>query len=228
MVRVFLLAGRCTWLAMATGTALDECLQDYCNWDDAARARIRAYTLQLETTIVDKVAEAFGRLAPATLWAGEGVTGFAVNRRNNSEAEVSKILARGEKPKGPVDHAIPVLAVKSRDGKWTAVLFGYACHTTTRSRYRWSGDFTGFAMIELQRAHPGSQAMFFQGCGTDRNPIPRHTVELCEKYGKMLAKGVEETLRKPMRPLAPTLRWTRDLEERLDAAVEKVVAAVGK
>jgi len=189
-----------------TGPALDECLQDYCGWDNAARARIREYTRKLEATIVETAASALGQMKPATLWIGEGRTDFAVNRRNNKEADVPAIRQRGEPLKGPVDHGVPVLAVKAPDGKLRAVLFGYACHTTTLGILQWSGDYAGFAMIDVEKAHPDAQAMFFQGCGADQNPLPRRTVELCQKYGDMLAAAVEGVLSGPVRPVAPRLR----------------------
>ena len=31
--------------------------------------------------------------------------------------------------------------------------------------------------------------MFVNTCGGDQNPLPRRKVELCEKYGHMLADG---------------------------------------
>jgi neutral ceramidase len=48
--------------------------------------------------------------------------------------------------------------------------------------------------------------MFFTGCGADQNPLPRRSVELCRKYGHMLADGVEQALSAKARPLAPELR----------------------
>jgi hypothetical protein len=189
-----------------TGPALDECLQDYCDWDENAWARIRDYTRWFEKTMVDTAASALAQMTPATLWLGEGKTDFAVNRRNNVEAEVPAIRERGEALKGPVDHSVPVLVAKNPDGRLLAVLFGYACHTTTLSTLEWSGDYAGFAMLGLEKKHPEAQAMFFQGCGADQNPLPRRTVALCQKYGDMLADAVESTLDKPLTPVSPSLR----------------------
>jgi neutral ceramidase len=188
-----------------TGPALDECLQDYNGWDDAAWARIRNYTRWLEKTIVEQAAAALGQMTPATLWIGQGQTDFAVNRRNNPEAEVPAMRQRGEPLKGPVDHSVPVLAVKTPDGRLRAVLFGYACHTTTLALLQWSGDYAGFAMIDVEKNHPGAEAMFFQACGADQNPLPRRTVALCQKYGTMLSSAVDAALRQPMKPVVPML-----------------------
>jgi hypothetical protein len=68
-------------------------------------------------------------------------------------------------------------------------------------------------MLALERKHPGVQVAFYQGCGADQNPLPRRSVELCRKYGEMLAAGVEEALEKPMRPLAPRLKTVFDFAD---------------
>lgn len=190
-----------------TGPALRECLHVCWPYSGPqARASVEEYSLWLEKTIVDKVAEAFGRLTPATLWATEGTTDFAVNRRNNPEGKITEIRQRGEPLKGPVDHSVPTLIVRSPEGGLRAIVFGYACHTTTLALKQWSGDYAGFAMIALEDTHPGMQAMFYQGCGADQNPLPRRSVELCRKYGQMLATAVEDALHRPSRPIKPALR----------------------
>ena len=90
-------------------------------------------------------------------------------------------------------------------GELVAVVFGYACHATTLSFYQWSGDYPGFAQIDLEQSHPGVTAMFHAGCGADQNPLPRRTVELCQKYGQMLAAAVDDVLAGSMRPVEPRL-----------------------
>jgi neutral ceramidase len=129
-----------------------------------------------------------------------------VNRRNNREAEVPEILARGEPLQGPVDHSVPVLAVHDAQGRLLAVAFGYACHPTTLSDNQWCGDYPGYAQAALEQRYPGAAALFWTGCGGDQNPLPRRTVALCERYGAELAGAVAETLARPLRPLAPELR----------------------
>lgn len=185
-------------------------LVDYYPLDQEQQARVNEYSDWLEEQMVTTIGEALDRLAPATLEKGEGVCTFAVNRRNNIEAEVAEMLARGETPKGPVDHSVPVLAVHTGEGDLWALLFGYACHNTTLSFYQWCGDYAGFAQIALEKSHPGTTAMFFMGCGGDQNPLPRRTVELCEKYGNQLAAATEEVLQRPMTPVAPQLRTVFD------------------
>jgi hypothetical protein len=181
-------------------------LVDYYPLDEKGWAEVDAHSRWLEAEIVAAAARAFARLEPASLWVGLGETGFAVNRRNNRETEVPALIAAGRALKGPVDHSVPVLAVRRTDQSLMAVLFGYACHTTTLSFYQWCGDYAGFAQIALESALPGSTALFHTGCGGDQNPLPRRSVELCERYGTMLAQAVQNVLGQPMQAVSPELR----------------------
>ena len=45
-------------------------------------------------------------------------------------------------------------------------------------------------------------AMFVNTCGGDQNPLPRRSVELCQKYGHMLAAAVEDALKRPLTPVS--------------------------
>lgn len=183
-----------------------ECLPDYYPLEREEWRRVEEVTAWIEAQILKSVGEALASLQPAELETGEGECGFAVNRRNNREDQVPGILARGERPKGPVDHSVPVLAVRRPSGRLAAVLFGYACHPTTLSDLQWCGDYPGYAQLALEREFPGATALFFTGCGGDQNPLPRRTVELCERYGRELASTVAGVLRRPGRPLFAELR----------------------
>jgi hypothetical protein len=201
--------------------------------DAGQPALIEEYSRGLRTKIVDMVAEACSRLAPAALWAGVGTADFAVNRRNNSEKTLSESRARGEKPKGPIDHDVPVLAARDPGGALRAVAFGYACHNTTLSILQWCGDYAGFAQIALEQRHPGATALFHMGCGADQNPLPRRTVELCQKYGTRLAAGVDAVLAGGMRPVAGRLRAKLEIidlpygEQPTAAQLQQLVAKPG-
>jgi len=161
--------------------------------DEEQSRRVEAYAAALQNRVVQAVGEALTRLEPVTLRHGLGTASFAVNRRNNREADVPVLRERGEL-KGPVDHELPVLTVTDADGHLDAIVFGYACHATTLSFYQWSGDWPGFAQLEIQRRHPGTTALFWAGCGADQNPLPRRTVELAEQYGRQITDGVDEVL----------------------------------
>ena len=86
--------------------------------DQNQLALIENYSAGLEAKMVETVGKALADLAPARLAAGQGTTGFAVNRRNNLEPAVPKLIEQGAL-KGPVDHSVPVLAVYLPDGKLT-------------------------------------------------------------------------------------------------------------
>ena len=189
------------------GPVLRGALYDVYPLDATQITLIEKYSADLEARIVQTVGKALADLAPARLTAGQGSAGFAVNRRNNPEPSVPKLIAEGAL-KGPVDHSVPVLAVCLPDGKLKAVLFGYACHNTVMDFYKWCGDYAGFAQLALEKSHPDANAMFFIGCGADQNAIPRRQIELAERYGNMLAAAVEEALLAPPRTLSPELRTT--------------------
>lgn len=178
------------------------------------------YTDLMVRRMADMIGESITNLAPASLKMGEGHATFAVNRRNNKEAEVPSIIAKGEPLKGPVDHTVPVMTVTDKDNKPMAILFGYACHPTTLNFTKWCGDYPGFAQILIEKNHPGALAMFVNTCGGDQNPLPRRQVELCEKYGKMLADGVEEALKKPLKTIQPGLKTSFEL---IELPYEKII-----
>ncbi len=192
------------------GPVLRGALYDIYPLDKEQLALIDKYSADLEGKIVGTVGRAIARLAPAQLAAGQGHAGFAVNRRNNPENRVAQLIQQGAL-KGPVDHAVPVLAVYAPDGRLKAVLFGYACHNTVMDFYKWSGDYAGFAQLALEKSHPDATAMFFIGCGADQNPLPRRRLDLAERYGNMLAAAVEEALLAPPHMLAPELRTTMEM-----------------
>lgn len=169
--------------------------------------KILAYAKQLEDLIVRAVGEALGTLAPAQVSWGTGHSTFAVNRRTNREAEVPQVRSVG-KLNGPVDHDVPVLAVRDPAGKLRAVVFGYACHATVLSFFQWCADYPGFAQTELEKLHPEAVALFWAGCGADQNPLPRRTVEIAQEYGRRLATAVEDVLTAPMATVSPRLEST--------------------
>ena len=154
--------------------------------------QIDAYTEKLIGQLVATVDRAFEDLEPAMLSSGMGEATFAVNRRNNKEGNVPRLREEG-KLVGPFDHRVPVMKVIVGE-KMKAVVFGYACHATVMSFYKWSGDYPGFAQMELEKLYPECTAMFVAGCGADQNPIPRRKAELAPKYGKQLAMAVEAVL----------------------------------
>jgi len=187
------------------GPVLRGALHDIYPLNEERIAQINKYSDELEQKLVNAVATAIKNMEPASLWTGQGHTSFAVNRRNNMEPDVPK-LRKERSLKGPIDHSVPVLAVKDKEGKLKTVVFGYACHNTTLSIQQWCGDYAGFAQADLEAMFPGVTAMFYMGCGADQNPLPRRTIELAKSYGSRLAHSVADTVRLPMVELDPELK----------------------
>jgi hypothetical protein len=195
------------------GPRLGDDLVDYYPVEAEQVRLVEEYTQRMQVKMVEMIGAALTNLSPAQLKIGAGKAMFAVNRRNNREAEVPKLLAEGTPLKGPVDHTVPLMTVTRLDGRLEAILFGYACHPTTLSFTKWCGDYPGFAQLEIEQLHPGTTAMFVNTCGGDQNPLPRRSVELCEKYGHMLAVGVEEGLPSVTKPVSAELETAFDYVE---------------
>ncbi len=178
---------------------------------------IDEYTAALEQKLIVVVGEAVAALAPSQLSWGSGRATYAVNRRANVEANVVNLRDAGQL-QGPVDHDVPVLAVRKPDDTLSAVVFGYACHATVLSFFQWCADHPGFAQSELERNHPGCVALFWAGCGADQNPLPRRTVELARHYGQRLATAVDEVLlTTKLKEIAPKLTLSfREIDLQLD------------
>ncbi len=184
---------------------LHEDLVDYYPKDNAQVELVKEYSDKLEEKIIETVALSLHDLSPARLMVGEGMAGFAVNRRNNIESKVPERLAAGKPLEGPIDHSVPVLAIYKEEDHLVAIMFGYACHPTTLSFEKWCGDYPGFAQIALEKNHPGAMAMFFTGAGGDQNPLPRREVLLCEQYGIRLSDAVEKALLSRLEPVPSEL-----------------------
>ncbi|HUQ90337.1 MAG TPA: hypothetical protein VM120_01570 [Bryobacteraceae bacterium] len=173
--------------------------------NDQQRAVIERYTRRLHNQYVEVIGNAVAALAPATIEFEQGLAGFAVNRR--------RARPGGRSLPGPVDHDVPVMAVRDDTRKPKAILFGYSCHTTALSGYQVNGDYAGYAQVEIERANPGAIALFVMGCGGDANPLPRimmsttpEAVELAAMYGKILAAAVKIVLAAPMKPVRGPLK----------------------
>ena len=162
------------------------------------------YSDWLTAEIVTTVGKALDDLQPATISRGVGFSDFGVNRRTNREPDVPS-LREQNLLMGPVDHTVPILAIKKLDGAWKAVVFTYACHNTCLSFQQWCGDYAGFAQFSLEERYPGITAMFCMGCGADQNPLPRRTVELCQQYGNRLSTAVQAVLDQPLVSVASSL-----------------------
>ena len=188
-----------------TGPVVLDCAPAADKHPPEQQALIEEYAVTLADNLVQVVGDALANMRPAELSFGTGTCTFAVNRRNNPEAQVSELIT-ANKLAGPVDHDAPVLKVANPDGTLRAIVFGYACHATVLNDVILSGDWPGFTQIELESRQPEAVALFWAGCGADQNPLPRRSVELAKKYGRQMADAVDAVLSKPMKSISPQLR----------------------
>lgn len=170
--------------------------------DEAHLARIAEYTARLADVLTELIGEALGHLEPALVSYGQGLAGFAVNRR----LPTPNGFINSCYPEGPSDFDVPVLQIAAPDGTLRALLCGYACHTTSLADYQISGDWAGFAQLELEAKYPEVQAMFMMLCGADQNSLPRGDVLHAQTYGAQLAHSVTHTLSRPLQPLSGAIR----------------------
>jgi putative membrane-bound dehydrogenase-like protein len=143
---------------------------------------IDRYTADLTDKLEQVARAALADRGPARLSWGVGTVGFAVNRRTKG---------------GPVDHDLPVLVVRGRDGKVRAVYVSYACHCVTLSNNKVSGDWAGYAQQAIQDDLPGAVALVAVGCGADQNPSSGVTgdhAEVASRQGAEVAAEVRRLL----------------------------------
>ncbi len=157
----------------------------------------------LVDTFTKIVGDAKSKQVPATVEYSHAKCGFAMNRRRPTE----KGYQNAPWSEGPVDHRVPVLRVVGTEAKQEiAIVFGYACHCTVLGWQKFSGDYAGAAQAFLEAKHPGTVAMFMNGCSGDQNPYPRRDPELVEAHGRTLALAVETALETPPKTLTGPLR----------------------
>jgi neutral ceramidase len=196
-----------------SGPVVGNCLRSMVFLDGSAWDLIDQYTSQLESKVVEVVTRALADLRHAEISWTVGRAHFAVNRRNNVEANVPA-LRSAQRLNGPVDHDVPVLVVREpSDAKQDAaelpkvrlVVCGYACHATVLSGYQWCGDWPGYAQSALEERFPGATAMVWAGCGADLNPLPRRDVELAKQYGNEIDQAVAAAIGRHEIPLNGSL-----------------------
>jgi hypothetical protein len=154
----------------------------------AQKATIDRYTRELTDKLTEVASAALDALQPARLSWAIGTAGFAANRRT---------------PGGLVDHDLPLLAIKSPDGKLRAVLANYACHCTTLPGEinQLHGDWAGCAQEFIEANHPGATALIAIGCGAECNPAPRPGLNYAEQHGKTIATEVARLLATGLKPI---------------------------
>lgn len=116
-----------------------------------------AFLQQLEDGCVAALQQAFDAAVPATLGAGLGPDPDVARNRRHAE--------------GPLDRTLPVLRVRDTAGRLIATVVSYACHPTVlgADNRLQTSDFPHFVRARLEAEHPGSVALFLNGCTGDVN-----------------------------------------------------------
>ncbi|MCI0638361.1 MAG: neutral/alkaline non-lysosomal ceramidase N-terminal domain-containing protein [Gemmataceae bacterium] len=150
---------------------------------------IDRYTKEFIDKLEEVSLQALKGRQPAKLSWGVGSVGFAKNRRPQG---------------GPVDHDLPLLVVKTPQGKVRAIYVSYACHCVTLSNNKISGDWAGFAQEAIEDAYPGALALVSIGCGADSNPgsgVKGDKAEFAALQGREIAVEVQRLLKGFLAPV---------------------------
>lgn len=147
---------------------------------------IERYSNELVEKMVGVCVEAIRDSRPSEVWWGQGRALFAKNRRT---------------PKGPVDHDLPMLAVRNPGGAWRGLWVNYACHCTTLGGdfNRHCGDWAGYAQEFLQAQFPGAIALVSIGCGADSDPQPRNALPPAKDHGRAIRDEIVRLLGSPLK-----------------------------
>jgi hypothetical protein len=169
---------------------------------------VNEYAAFLTSRLAEVVINALNRQEPSQVDWGSGKVKFALNRRLKTPAGYSN----SPNFEGPVDHALPVLRVKSADGELRALFTSYACHCTTLSINKTHPDWAGCAQAELEMRFPDVVALTAIGCGADQNPYPRRELSHAVLHGSTLAREAVRIINSPMQPVAgPVTCSTREI-----------------
>ncbi|QDU49105.1 neutral/alkaline non-lysosomal ceramidase N-terminal domain-containing protein [Gimesia panareensis] len=158
---------------------------------------IARYTQELTEKLTQVAEQAIQDMQPSHLAWGIGTATFAKNRRQIT---------------GPTDHDVPILVVKSPEGKRRAILVSYACHCTTLGPVPFmSGDWAGCAVEGIEADFPGCMALVAIGCGADQNPKVRGDDQGAARVnGQGIADGVKQRLKTGLTPLTGSLTTHSD------------------
>ncbi len=123
----------------------------------------------MSTSVAKAVKEAVQNAVPAKVGFGEGkAEGFMNNRRWNYDKAARE--AAGEKP--ALEPVVWVMRVDGMDGKPRAILVNFGVHPTILGADNMliSAEWPGVLQTELEKAFPGSVALFTNGAEGDQAP----------------------------------------------------------
>lgn len=148
---------------------------------------------QLEQTIVETVKQAIGKLKPARVGYGTGVSFVNVNR-NIIDSKTRKWW-EGPNYEGASDKTVGVVSIEALDGTPIAVYYNYAMHGVLTGQLDMvSGDAPGATSQYIENSYDNKiVAIWSTGCEGDQNPIYfQQTFDLRDIRIKEYAKRGED------------------------------------
>ena len=168
------------------------------------------YVQWLGQTCVDAICAAAEELVPVRAHFVTGRAAFAINRRRPDLPGCPMM----PNPAGRWDPDVAVVRLDRGSGETLAVLFSYACHSTTMGGQLIGGDYPGQAQLSLEQEFPGANAMFLAGCFGDVRPrlinakgqFKGGTLDDVRALGRELALAVMAALAGPAEDITGPLR----------------------
>src|SRR5579862_2165913 len=167
-----------------------------------------AYVDGLKTKILQIIGEALENREPARLEWARGRADFGMYRR---VPKPDGTWAFGDHPGGTTDPDVPLMAVRTPDGRLKALFFTYACHCTSirggKDRFYWIHPDWAICCQTIEKERPGTQVMFVTGCGGDIDPGPKGPLAEAERNGESMRAALEDILsRGKFRPVDGPIR----------------------
>ncbi|MEE3373136.1 MAG: neutral/alkaline non-lysosomal ceramidase N-terminal domain-containing protein [Planctomycetota bacterium] len=161
--------------------------------------RMDRYVKRLEMILSQVTGAALANRDDARLAWGQGQARFGGNRRTLVNGTWRGF---GFQRDGPVDHSVPIMTARDREGTVVAVWVNYACHcTTVGSRNYVGGDWAGCANADIERRFPDAVALTTIGCGADVGPQPSGSMEIALRHGAAIGRVVQGVIDGPMETL---------------------------
>jgi len=147
----------------------------------------------LAPSIIKAISEAAGRLQPARMAYGTGVSYINVNR-NLIDPQTHRWW-EGPNYEGPSDKTVAVVRFETRDGKPIGVYYNYAVHGVLNGQLdQISGDIPGAASRYIEESlDDAAVAVWSTGAAGDQNPIYfQQTYDLREiRIKEYASRGVD-------------------------------------
>ncbi|CAN8068893.1 unnamed protein product [Agarophyton chilense] len=156
--------------------------------DEKEQQKVARYTEWLTKAVLQVIRGCVeGRQETVSMSFAEVTVPLATNRRQVVEAEF-----HGER--GTTEDRVPIMWF-AKGSRVVAGLFGVAAHATIlTSSYRYSGDYPGYAVKNLQD-QTGGMWLFLAGCGGDQNIYPRGSLQMLQHHGSNLVNSILRAIR---------------------------------